>query len=425
MKEFTWEAYDERRILICGSVNMCFMILGQFPGDYTETVYLCDENYAGMDYEEVLSQIEEKAVSQIEHSQLTPSIDSEEERLYLEEVRGYFEKLRRLKVKLLSGEEIGSFAGDYCILASRTLFNRYCKCLGYTSLEDFYSAVPILKTGYARMTYFGYLTTLYRRQKNGLYLGGVEINLTKRCTLRCRDCANLIQYYDCPERMDADVVVRSVKRLLAAVDGIAMFKLMGGEPLLEQEMMQKILSLPELSPGGKVLGIQIITNGTLLFNEDLLKLMRKNPLLGVLMSNYGSLSFKEQELKKQLSDFGVQYSEIAENDRWRNFGDPHKVYHDPEEASKLYNKCRSKENCCTVLDGRFYACPRAAHGDMLGFYPEPEGHVDLLGPEDELTLRAELKKFYYEYEATSVCMRCTNLTGDLIERAVQKTKKES
>nr|MCR5402909.1 radical SAM protein [Butyrivibrio sp.] len=244
-------------------------------------------------------------------------------------------------------------------------------------------------------------------------------NLTKRCTLKCESCANLIQYYDRPERMDAEVVIQSVKNLLKAVDGIAMFKLMGGEPLLEQEMMKEILSLPELMPGGKVLGIQIITNGTILFKEDVLKIMQQNPLLGVLMSNYGSLSFKEQELKKQLSDHGVKYSEIPENDRWRDFGDPRKVYHEPEEASRLYRRCRSKENCCTVLEGRFYACPRAAHGDMLRFYPEPEEYVDLLGQQDSLSLRNKLKKFYNEYEATQVCARCTNLTGDLIERAVQ------
>lgn len=409
LKEFTWEAYDGRRILICGPIDMCFMILSEFPCDYAKEVYLCDENYEGMDFQEVLSHFEEKELSL-----------NEKDPKYREILLSYFKKLRSFNVKLLSGDEISDFSGDYCIMASRTLFRRYCKCLGYSSIENFYSAVPILQSGFARMTYFGYLTTLYRRQKTGLYLGGVEINLTKRCTLRCRDCANLIQYYDKPDRLDADVVIRSVKRLLSAVDGIAMFKLMGGEPLLEQEMMKEILSLPEVSVGGKVLGIQIITNGTMLFKEDVLKTMQKNPLLGVLMSNYGSLSFKEKELKQQLSDFDIQYSEIPENDIWRDFGDPSRIYHTPEEASKLYKKCRSKENCCTVLDGRFYACPRAAHGDMLGFYPEPEAYVDLSGSEDILFLKENLRKFYYEYEALSVCARCTNLTGEFIQRAIQK-----
>lgn len=42
------------------------------------------------------------------------------------------------------------------------------------------------------------------------------------------------------------------------------------------------------------------------------------------------------------------------------------------------------------------------------------------GQEDCLSLKDKLRKFYYEYEATSVCARCTNFTGDMIERAVQK-----
>ncbi len=408
MKEFTWQAYDGRRILICGPINMCLMILNEFPEDFADTVYFCDDNCAGKEYVEILAEIEKN----------TGSFGKDP--AYEEFYSGYLKRLGNYRVTLLSSEELKDFSEDCCILCSRTFFRKYCKSLGYSGLEDFYSAVPILKSGYAKMTYFGYLTTLYRRQKEGLYLGGVEINLTKRCTLRCENCANLIQYYDNPERLDQKTVVDSVKNLLSAVDGIAMFKLLGGEPLLEQEMMKEILSLPELRPGGKVLGIQIITNGTILFREDVLKLMAGNPLLGVLMSNYGSLSFKEKELVKQLSEYGVDYSELPGNDRWRDFGDPHKVYHDPKGASDLYRRCRSKENCCTVLEGRFYACPRAAHGDMLSFYPEPEEYVDLLEQQDSVALKEKLRKFYHEYEALQVCARCTNLTGNMIDRAVQK-----
>lgn len=103
-------------------------------------------------------------------------------------------------------------------------------------MSEFYSAVPILQNGFIKQNYFAYFTSLYRRQREGVFLGGVEIDLTKRCTLRCKECANLMQYYKKPDRIPGETIRKSVICLLDSVDGIAMLKILGGEPLLEQEL---------------------------------------------------------------------------------------------------------------------------------------------------------------------------------------------
>lgn len=353
-------------------------------------MWVCDDEYVGADFASLVKEMEIQA-------------------------------LCRIHVQFISCKELGAFREEYVILAGKTFFHTYCKYLGYAGLSEFYSAVPILQNGFIKQNYFAYFTSLYRRQREGVFLGGVEIDLTKRCTLRCKECANLMQYYKKPDRIPGETIRKSVICLLDSVDGIAMLKILGGEPLLEQELLEEILCMPQLVSQQKVLGIQIITNGTILFRENLLECMQKNPLVGVLLSNYGSLSAKEEEIKEQLRAYQIPFSEIGTKDTWRCYGDPREVHQTPDEAVQLFRKCKSKENCCTVLDGKLYACPRAAHGEALGFYPSVEGTcVELLTePWDRELMRKRIREFYFREEAVQACSCCTNMCGATIGRAEQ------
>ncbi|MCR5773456.1 MAG: radical SAM protein [Lachnospiraceae bacterium] len=407
MKEFTWENYDKRRILLCGPFHVCMSVLLDFSDSYKGTIYICDNDYAGDDY------------GALAEDYLVKCIESYEEKgIYIREmIREDISVLKTMDIRILSYDDIGGFRDEYVILVGKTYFKQYCKALGFNGLEDFYSAVSALKKGFAKQYYFGYFTSLYRKQKEGLYIGGVEIVLTKRCSLRCRGCANLMQYYDKPDRIPAETVIGSVKKLLSAVDGIAMFKLLGGEPLLEQDLIAQILSLPELRDNRKALGIQITTNGTILFREDVLKVMQQEKRLGILLSNYGDISSREAELKKQLEEYGIAFSEIGLRDQWCEWGDPKHLYHDADRAKYLFDYCKNKSFCTTVLDGRFYTCPRAAHGDSLEFYDEKS--VDLLAPVETEVLREQLKAYYFREDPPEACARCLGHCGIRTERATQ------
>ncbi|MCR4655224.1 MAG: radical SAM protein [Lachnospiraceae bacterium] len=407
MKEFTWEKYDGRRILLCGPFNTCMSVLLDFADSYKGTVYICDSEHAGEDYGLLAEGYLKKCVELID-----------EEVIYIREmIREDISILKSMDIRIVSYDDVASFRDDYVILVGKTFFKQYCRALGFAGLEDFYSAVAALKKGFAKQYYFSYFAPLYRKQREGLYVGGVEINLTKRCTLRCRECANLIQYYEKPDRIPAETVIRSIRKLLSVVDGIAMFKLLGGEPLLEQDMIVQILSMPEIKGNPKVLGIQITTNGTMLFREDVLKVMQQENRLGILLSNYGNLSVKEDELKKQLKQYGIAFSEIGIRDEWCVWGDPEHVYHDAKRAKYLFDYCKSKSVCTTVADGKFYTCPRAAHGDILGFYDESS--VDLMAPVETEVLRERLKAYYYRSDPPKACACCTGHCGIRTERAMQ------
>ncbi len=407
MKAFTWENYDGRRILLCGPFHTCMTILLDFADSYHGTIYICDHEHTGEDYGPLAENYLNQCIEGIA-----------EEGIFIREmIREDISILKAMDIRIVSYEELRSFREDYVILVGKTFFKKYCDTLGFGGLEDFYSAVAALKKGFAKQYYFSYFTSLYRKQKEGLYIAGVEINLTKRCTLQCNECANLLQYYEKPDRIPAEIVLESVKKLLSVVDGIAMFKLLGGEPLLEQDLIVQILSLQELKENQKALGIQIVTNGTVLFREDVLKVMQQEKRLGILLSNYGNLSPKENELKKQLSEYGIAFSEIGLKDEWCAWGDPLHIYHDAGMAKYLFDYCKNKSFCTTVLDGKYYTCPRAAHGEALGFYQERS--IDLLAPVETGTLREQLKDYYYRSDPPQACASCTGHCGLRTERAAQ------
>lgn len=374
---------------------------------FYDFICVCDDAFAGMDFGGVLDRCERE--------------DKERYGDWPEMEEKTYKSLYKLKVRLISCAELTAYKDGYVILAGKTFFKKYCKYLGYQGLSDFYSAVPILRDGAAKQTYYAYFASLYRKQKQGVYFGGVEVVLTKRCTLRCKECANLMQYYHAPERILAENILEPLRRLLEAVDGIAFLKLLGGEPLLEQRMIEEILNMPEVVKSGKILGIQIITNGTLVFRGSLLQCMRNQPLVSVLLSNYGTVSNREKEVVSQLEEYGIPYSEISRDDRWTAYGEPDGKYHTKEEADRLFRMCRLKENCCTLLDGSMYTCPRAAHSEALGIY-QTEGNekVDLLSePYTPVSLREKIHAFYFREQAVQACISCKNVCGESVKRAEQ------
>lgn len=395
MKPFTWENYDGRKVVLCGPLYSSLLVLPSFLGHEEVPLYLCDDEFAGMSMEQILNQFES-------------------------EVRTSYASLRSLRLTVISMEELTEFAGEYVILTGKAFFRMYCKRLSYRRIEDFYSACPILKHGYEKGAYFSYFSALYKKRKEGVYLGGVEVVLTKRCSLRCKECANLMQYYDQPEKLNRENVLKSVQRLLQAVDGIAFFKLLGGEPLLEQELIIDILKLPEVASMKKILGIQIISNGTILFKNELLETLAELPITEVFLSNYEGYSIKEAEIRKQLDDYGIAYCEMTEDMTWTAYGDPRKFYHTIEEADALYRTCSAKDNCCTLLDGELYHCPRDAHGVSLGYYRKHESVVDLLHNTECSSVREQMLRFLEVQGGLDACRRCRNLTGPEIARAEQK-----
>lgn len=64
-----------------------------------------------------------------------------------------------------------------------------------------------------------------------IYIGYADVVLTTKCTLKCKGCGALMEYYEKPEHLDIDRVLQSLRVLFEACDHIKRIHLLGGEPL--------------------------------------------------------------------------------------------------------------------------------------------------------------------------------------------------
>ena len=53
---------------------------------------------------------------------------------------------------------------------------------------------------------------------NVLKLKSIDVQITEKCSLKCKDCSNLMQYYKKPIDADFEILTKSIDKILNAVD---------------------------------------------------------------------------------------------------------------------------------------------------------------------------------------------------------------
>lgn len=204
-------------------------------------------------------------------------------------------------------------------------------------------------------------------------LNSVDVVLTEKCTLKCIDCSNLMQYYKNPKDANDDELVRSLKTFLKSVDFIHEIRLIGGEPLIYRNI-DKIISL--ILSYSNFNRLVIFTNGTVVPRKNCLKACEDKRVI-FLISNYGEvLSKRVGPLTAAFADHGINYL----NERITSW----------QDCAQIGDKRRTQmetfavfSNCCvndalSLLHGKVYGCPFAAHADNLGAIPHNKrDYVDL------------------------------------------------
>ena len=56
--------------------------------------------------------------------------------------------------------------------------------------------------------------------KDNKFLHSVDIVISEKCTLNCKDCANLMQYYQNAKNIDYEMVVRDFENLTSKIDHV-------------------------------------------------------------------------------------------------------------------------------------------------------------------------------------------------------------
>lgn len=198
---------------------------------------------------------------------------------------------------------------------------------------------------------------------DSIVLPSIDIQITERCSLHCHDCANLMQYYKEPQHENRDTAIAALKKLLGAVDHINDIIVLGGEPFINREFTEYLNEIKTLQGYSY---ITILTNGTIIPNEEAMQAM-KDPRVLVIISEYESPKQRCAELSEALRGKGIRHL-ILPVTQWQDCARIEQYARTPQENRQIYDACCMTATAA-IKAGRFYCCPFAANAAALRAIP--------------------------------------------------------
>ncbi len=257
-----------------------------------------------------------------------------------------------------------------------------------------------------------------------LFLRSIDVIITERCSLKCKDCSNLMQYYENPKNCDTDALLKSLDIFCEIVDEVMDFRILGGDAFMNKEwhiIVGRLVNEP------KAKRVIMYTNGTIIPNEKHIPLL-KNRKISVAITDYGVLSKKLIGLKQMLERNKIAHY-VLKVDEWLDCAaiTPHN--RGAGGNKKIFKLCCAK-NMATLSDGKLFRCPYAANTFRLSAVPDNKSdYVDLF--EEPIGAAASIRKaknkirdYLLRKEYLEVCDFCNGrpLSGAEVRPAVQIDK---
>lgn len=258
----------------------------------------------------------------------------------------------------------------------------------------------------------------YLKMSDKIFLKSIDLEITEKCSMRCRDCSNLMQYYKNPKNYSARELIDSIDTLLKYIDVIYEIRVLGGEPFMHSEIHRIIERLISYQ---NVYRIVIYTNATIMPTEEMWDVF-ENEKVEFEMTDYGKLSRNFFNIEQELDKRKIVY-EIIEMKGWTQCSSIIKHGRGQEEVEKIYKECCAK-NLVTLLDGKIYKCPYMANAMNLKAIPTVEGEfIDLNQLENmrRETAKQKLRGYLFSKEYFTSCDYCEGrpYSGEEIKPAVQ------
>ena len=259
-----------------------------------------------------------------------------------------------------------------------------------------------------------FATNAEKFSKDKLRVKHLDLVLTEKCSLKCKDCSNLMQYYAKPIDEDYDLLIYSLDQFMNNVDFVNEVRLIGGEPLIYKkidQVMEKILTYNNFEK------IFVYTNGTIVPKGNRLNAFKNEKVL-FKISDYGKISRNVKKLEETLGKANINY--ITERiTTWQNCA-LIKPFDRSEELTKhIYG------NCCvnqflTLLHGKLYLCPFQAHAENLNAIPKaPKDSIDLKTTNGNV--KKKIHDLYYGKDYLEACKSCNGRDPNVssVDAAIQ------
>jgi len=244
-------------------------------------------------------------------------------------------------------------------------------------------------------------------QPDKLVLRSLDIIITEKCSLKCHDCANLMQYYTDPQDLAIEPLIGSLDRLMNSIDHVMEFRVLGGETFINKNAHQYINHLRQYHNYTR---IAVYSNGTIVPSGRNLDCLQYDDTY-LRISDYGALSKNIRTMTNIFDKHDISYN-LDKISGWQDCAEIKLRTRTKKELQQVYNRCCAKDTL-SLLRGHLYICPFAANVVNLGALPIfPEETLNLNNKPSPHHTRKQLmfmlrKKTYFD-----ICQYCAGRSDE-------------
>lgn len=243
-----------------------------------------------------------------------------------------------------------------------------------------------------------------------LSIQNVDLIITERCSMKCKDCANLMQYYENPENADLNEMVQTIDSLCEKADEVYEVRVIGGEPFMNKEIH---LIVEKLTSKENISKVSIFTNATIVPRDHQWEALQ-HPKVRFFITEYLQ-SRNLSPLIAALESRKIPYVSEQANG-WTDSAALDKHNRTDEENEKIFQACCAK-NLATLHDGFLYRCPFSANAAKLKAIPDyKEDYLEV-----RTATREQIRSFLRDQPFINACDFCNGRSYDapVIEPAIQ------
>lgn len=296
-------------------------------------------------------------------------------------------------IEVINPEQLTKFKDANIIISSADFFYEIKKMLEEIGCVNLFDMSEMLKmelpreklSNRAKEMYANrqhYIAIAQNQSEDQLKFNRIQYVVSEKCSLKCRDCSHLIQYYKHPKNIDLEKYKGAFDLMLDQTDYVAELRILGGEPFMNTKMGKVIEWYHDQD---KIQSISVYTNGTIIPGESILHALQKDKVK-LHISDYKVNTDRIEKLVQTLNAYQISYF-IRMYDAWQDAGGVEFRNYTQEQRKSMFSVCFER-NGYTFLKGKLFRCPREAHAMNLRAMPDvKDDYVDLLnwkGTNDEL-----------------------------------------
>lgn len=255
---------------------------------------------------------------------------------------------------------------------------------------------------------------------NKFILPKLNVIVTEKCSLRCKDCRALIPHVEKPKDEPLEKVKDEISKILDAVDEVIDIEPIGGEPFLYPNISELLEWLCSID---KIKNVCITTNGTIIPSKDCLEVLR-NKKIFIYISDYGYIE-KMAKIVETFEKEGIAFDTEVDQ-QWFDVGGFECRNRSIDELRLEYINCYCEFVLKYVWDNKIWLCPRAPRLSTLKVFESEHDYIDLSKYNDANNLRDAIKNSFFD-EYAEACNYCNQ--GDynlgIIPAGIQIKDKEN